>query len=206
VKASSFQAEGRLNEAAEVLAKAPAISQNEALAIQRVVQLYLERHFDEAIAYMRQKMPPGRAKDARAITFLGQCQQLAGKNDDARATFTRAVAAMKPTPDSVVAVDARQLPIYLAWAYLGLGEKDKALGQARQAVVDYSTDALAKPFAEQSLATVQAQTGDIDSAIGVLPHLLEVSNGITVANLQIDPLWDPLRKDPRFQKLVGEQH
>jgi TolB-like protein/Tfp pilus assembly protein PilF len=207
VKASSFQSEGRLNEAAEVLAKAPANSQNEALAIQRVVQLYEERHFDEAIAYMQQKLPPGLANDPRAITFLGECQQLAGKNDDARATFTRAVAAMKPTPDSVVAVDARQLPIYLALAYLGLGEKDKALAQARQAIVNYSTDALSKPFAEQSLATVQAQTGDIDSAIAALPHLLEVPNGLTVANLQIDPLWDPLRKDPRFQKLVaGEQH
>jgi len=108
---------------------------------------------------------------------------------------------MKPTPDSVVVVDARQLPCYLAWVYAGLGEKEKALEQARQAIADYSSDALSKPFAETSLAQVQAQTGEIDSAIAALPHLLEVPNGITVGNLRIDPLWDPLRKDPRFQKL-----
>jgi hypothetical protein len=49
-----------------------------------------------------------------------------GKDDEARATFTRAVTAMKPTPDSAVVVDARNLPCYLAWAYAGLAEKEKA--------------------------------------------------------------------------------
>ena len=108
---------------------------------------------------------------------------------------------MKPTPDSAVVVDARNLPCYLAWAYAGLGEKEKALEQARHAIADYDNDALAKPFAETALAIVQAQTGDIDSAISALPHLLEVPNGETVGDLRINPLWDPLRKDPRFEKL-----
>jgi TolB-like protein/Tfp pilus assembly protein PilF/class 3 adenylate cyclase len=202
-KAFSFQTQGRLKEAAEVLAKAPANSENEALSIGRCLQLYFERRFDEAIAYIQQKIPASAAHDPRLITLLGQCQQLAGKNDDARATFTRAVAAMKPTPDSVVVVDARQLPCYLAWVYAGLGEKEKALEQARQAIADYSSDALSKPFAETSLAQVQAQTGEIDSAIAALPHLLEVPNGVTVGNLRIDPVWDPLRKDPRFEKLCA---
>jgi TolB-like protein/Tfp pilus assembly protein PilF len=205
VKAFSFQAQGRLNEASEILAKAPANSQNEILTFARVSQLYDERRFDEAIVQIQQHTPAAFANDPRIITFLGLCQQLAGKNDEARATFTRAAAAMKPTPDSVVAVDARQLPCHLAWVYAGLGEKEKALEQARQAVADYSTDALSKPFAETALAMVQAQTGDIDSAIAALPHLLEASNGLTVGNLRIDPVWDPLRKDPRFQKLVAEE-
>jgi tetratricopeptide (TPR) repeat protein len=206
-KAFSFQAQGRLNEAAQVLAKAPANSQNDALIFARAIQLYNERRFDEAVAYIQQKVPAEFANDPRTLTLLGECQQLAGKNDEARGTFTLAVAAMKPTPDSVVAIDARQLPIHLAWAYVGLGEKEKALEQARHAIDDYNNDALAKPSAETALAIVEAQTGDIDSAIAALPHLLEVSNGVTVGNLQIDPLWDPLRKDPRFQKLVAEhQH
>ena len=203
VKAFSFQAQGWLKEAAEVLAKAPANSANETLTAGRTLQLYFERRFDEAIAYIQQKIPASVANDPRLITLLGQCQQLAGKNDDARATFTRAVASMKPTPDSVVVVDARQLPCYLAWVYAGLGEKEKALEQARQAIADYSSDALSKPFAETALAQVQAQTGEIDLAIAALPHLLEVPNGITVGNLRIDPVWDPLRKDPRFEKLCA---
>ena len=55
----------------------------------------------------------------------------------------------------------------------GLGEKEKALQQARRAISDYDNDALVKPFAETALAIAQAQTGDIDSAISALPHLLE---------------------------------
>jgi TolB-like protein/predicted Zn-dependent protease/class 3 adenylate cyclase len=199
-KAFTFQAQGRLNEAAQVLAKAPANSQDDALIFARAIQLYDERRFDEAVAYL-QKVPAEFANDPRTMTLLGECQQLVGKKDEARGTFTRAVAAMKPTPDSIVAVDARQLPVHLAWAYVGLGEKEKALDQARQAIADYSSDALSKPFAETALAIVQAQTGDIDSAIAALPHLLEVPNGETVGDLQVNPLWDPLRKDSRFEKL-----
>jgi TolB-like protein/Tfp pilus assembly protein PilF/class 3 adenylate cyclase len=204
-KARIFQTQGQLKEAAERLAKAPANSQDFDRSVTRAVQLYDERRFDAAIAHLQQNVPPAVANDPRTIMFLGQCQQLAGKNDDARASFERAAAAMKPTPDSVVAVDARQLPIYLAWVYVGLGEKDKALEQARQGIAIYANDALAEPFAEQTLAIVQAQTGDIDSAIAALPHLLEIPNGETRGDLRISPLWDPLRKDPRFEKLVEEE-
>jgi TolB-like protein/Tfp pilus assembly protein PilF/class 3 adenylate cyclase len=201
VKASSLQTQGRLKEAAEVLAKAPANSQDEHLTVTRAYQLYLERRFDAAIVQIQQNMPASVANDPRTITLLGLCQKLAGKDNEARATFTRAVTAMKPTPDSVVPVDARQLPCYLASAYAGLGEKEKALEQARHAITDYDNDALVKPFAETSLAIVEAQFGDVDSAIAALPHLLEVPSGETCGDLQINPFWDPLRKDPRFQQL-----
>jgi TolB-like protein/class 3 adenylate cyclase/Tfp pilus assembly protein PilF len=204
-KASSFQGQGRLKEAAEILAKAPANSQDEGLTVARALQLYDERRFDEAIVQIQQNTPASVANDPRTMTLLGYCQKFAGKDDDARGTFTRAAAAMKPTPDSAVVVDARTLPCYLAWVYAGLGEKEKALEQARHAIADYDSDALAKPFAETSLAIVEAQTGDIDSAIAALPHLLEVPNGETRGDLRINPLWDPLRKDPRFQKLVAEE-
>ena len=202
-KALTFHAQGRLKEAAEVLAKAPANSQDEVLTMARALQLYYERRFDDAIAQI-QKTPAAVANDPRTMTLLGYCQKLAGEDNDARDTFTRAAAAMKPTPDSVVAVDARLLPVCLAQVYAGLGEKEKALEQARRAVADYDGDALAKPYAEMALATVQAQVGDIDSAIAALPHLLEVPNGETRGDLRINPFWDPLRKDPRFQKLCQD--
>jgi TolB-like protein/Tfp pilus assembly protein PilF/class 3 adenylate cyclase len=203
-KALSFQAQGRLKEASEALSKAPANSQEEALAFARTIQLYFERRFDEAIAEIQHNTPAALANDPRTQTLLGYCQKFAGKDDEARTTLTRAASAMKPTPDSVVPVDARNLPCYLAWVYTGLGEKEKALEQARRAIADYDNDALAKPLAESSLAIVQAQFGDIDSAIAALPHLLEVPNGETCGNLQFNPFWDPLRKDPRFEKLCQD--
>ena len=204
-KALAFQAEGRLNEAAEILAKAPANSQDEVVAFARANQLIYGRRFDEAIGQIRQNTPATLANDPRTLTLLGYCQKFAGHSDEARATFTRAAAAMKPTPDSVVVIDARNLPCHLAWVYAGLGEKEKALEQARHAITDYDNDALVKPFADASLAIVQAQTGDIDSAIAALPHLLEVPSGETCGDLRLNPLWDPLRKDPRFQKLCSGQ-
>ena len=47
--------------------------------------------------------------------------------------------------------------------------------------------------------------GDLDSAIAALPHLLEVPAGITTADLRLNPIWDPLRKDPRFQKFCQDK-
>ena len=85
-----------------------------------------------AIAQIQQNTPAAVANDPRIMTLLGYCQKLVGKDNDARDTFTRAAAAMKPTPDSVVAVDARLLPVCLAQVYAGLGEKEKALEQARR--------------------------------------------------------------------------
>ena len=68
---------------------------------------------------------------------------------------------------------------------------------------DYKTDAVNKPGAEIVLAQIQARFGQTDAAIAGLPHLLQVPAGLTVANLKYDPMWDPLRKDPRFQKLLS---
>src|SRR4029077_15707548 len=148
VKALTFQGQGRLNEAAEILAKAPANSQDERLVFARALQFYYERRFDEAIAQIQQNTPVALANDPSTLTLIGYCQKFAGHSDEARATFTRAAVAMKPTPDSVVVIDARNLPCYLAWVYAGLGEKEKALEQARRAITDYENDALVKPFAE----------------------------------------------------------
>ena len=111
---------------------------------------------------------------------------------------------MKPSPDSVVPVDARLLPCFLALAHSDLGEKEKALEYARQGVADYQNDVLAMPFAESVLAQTQARFGETDAAIAALPHLLEEVNGLTRGNLRIDPAWDPVRKDSRFQKLCQE--
>ena len=96
-------------------------------------------------------------------------------------------------------------PCALALSYAGLGEKEKALAQAREAVADYQDDALDKPTAETVLAQVEAQVGDVDAAIAGLPHLLEVPAGLTPGVLRVDPYWDPLRKDPRFEKLCQEK-
>ena len=201
-KSFILQGQGRLKDAADLLAKIPANSQDSSVALARNLQAFYERRFDAAIAQIQQD-PPLVATDPRTITLLAYCQQRAGKNDESRATFQRAIASIKPSPTSAAPIDARVLPSTLAVAYAGLGEKEKALTQAREAVTAYESDALAKPQAEIALAQLQAYFGDLDSAIAALPHLLEVPNGETVGYLRINPLWDPLRKDPRFVKFLA---
>jgi TolB-like protein/Tfp pilus assembly protein PilF len=204
-KSQILQNQGRLKDASDLLAKISATSQNTTVSIARNVQAFCERRFDAAIAQIRLS-PATVASDPRTMILLGYCQERAGKKDEARATYQRAIATIKPSPDSVVPIDARALLSTLAFADAGFGEKEKALAEARAAVAEYETDALAKPTAEITLAQVQAYFGDLDSPISALPHLLEVHNGVCLGELRINPLWDPLRKDPRFAKLIAESN
>jgi len=207
VKAGSFQSEGRLAEAAQELAHIPVDSTDDFTLAARTVQAMYERHFDNAIDVIDRKLrsiPAGQPLDSvmkGALVQLGFCQEWTGHREDARQSFTRAIELIKPTAETVVLPEANGIPNVLALAYAGLGEKEKALQQAQQAVTDYSTDAVDKPSAEAVLAQIQARFGDLDSAIAAIPHLLEVPAGTTRADLKFNPLWDPLRNDPRFQKL-----
>jgi TolB-like protein/Flp pilus assembly protein TadD len=210
IKAGILQNEGRLPEAAQELARVAGSSTEDYVVGSRITQAMYERDFDRAIRVIEQKVnsvPAGQPFDSiteSALVQLGFCQVWSGRHADAQQSFTRAIQSIKSTPDTVVAPEANGLPEFLALAYAGLGQKQKALEQAEQAVKDYETDAVNKPAAMVTRAQIQALFGDRDAAIAVLPQLLQVPAGLTVANLKLDPFWDPLRKDPRFQKLCQQ--
>ena len=86
--------------------------------------------------------------------------------------------------------------------YAGIGDKQKALEQANQAVADYDNDAVFKPIAETDRAKIHARFGEVDAAIAALPHLLRVPGGIHPGDLLYSPSWDPLREDRRFEELL----
>jgi tetratricopeptide (TPR) repeat protein len=206
-KAVVLQAAGRLEEARQELAQVPDDVLDDWVVAARVTQAMYERRFTDAIDITQRKinsLAPNQPLDSFAKTFLvqmGQCQDWLGQHDAARQSFERAVREMKPTPNAVVRPDANGTPNTLASAYAGVGDKQKALQQAEQAIKDYEGDAVNQPQSELVRAQIQAQFGDIDSAIAALPRLLELPAGTSVADLKLNPLWDPLRKDPRFQKL-----
>jgi TolB-like protein/Tfp pilus assembly protein PilF len=209
--ANLFQSEGRLPEAAAMLARIPADSTDDYVVLIRVWQAAFERRFDDAIAIAERKLASigpadsGRTSNKALLMQLGYCYEWAGKPNEARNAFERALQALKPSATTTVAADALGAPQFLALTYSGLNDKDKAIAQAKQAVSDYNGDAVNQPPAEWTLAQIQARFGDLDSAIAAIPHLLEVPAGLTVANLKLDPFWDPLRKDPRFQKLCEDK-
>jgi TolB-like protein/Tfp pilus assembly protein PilF len=209
-KANLFQTQGRLQEAAATISQIPADSTLDLVALVRSEQAILERRFDDASAVLQRKLAltkPGELPTTsnKSITMrLGYCQEWAGRPNEAHTVFLRGLQAFRSSPDAMVTPAGQELPDVLALTYAGLGDKEKALAQAKQALTDYANDAVSKPVAEVALAQIQARFGDFDAAIAALPHLLEVPAGITPALLRLDPLWDPLRKDPRFQKLCQE--
>jgi tetratricopeptide (TPR) repeat protein len=88
----------------------------------------------------------------------------------------------------------------------GLGQKEAAIVEGRRAVelLPESQDAFDGPNATLLLAQIYAWTGEKDQALQLLDHSLNTPNGITVPALKLDAVWDPLRKDPRFEALIGK--
>ena len=93
-----------------------------------------------------------------------------------------------------------QDPDRLAEALAWLGEKDAAIAEAKRAMelVPESVDAFDGPVCTQSLAETYMVVGEYDKALEIVDGLLSRPSQVTVATLKLNPLWDPVRQDPRF--------
>jgi tetratricopeptide (TPR) repeat protein len=138
-------------------------------------------------------------------------QQLAGDVAAARATYEDAMQDLqreleKIAPDSGPAANTHAA---LGLAYAGLGEAASAIaeGQKAMAMLPTSKDPWAGPGRETNMAGIYALLGDADHAIPILKRLLQIPHGdaITPALLRLDPTWDQIRNDPRFQELAAEK-
>jgi len=87
-----------------------------------------------------------------------------------------------------------------------LGQKEEAIAEGKRAVelLPESQDALDGPQGTAALAQIYAWTGGSDEAFRLLDHLLTVPSNITIPMLKLDPAWDPLRQDRRFQALLDK--
>ncbi len=67
-----------------------------------------------------------------------------------------------------------------------------------------SEDALDGPKTTIALAQIYTWTGETDQALQLLERSLSTPSGVTTPLLRLDPMWDPLRSDPRFQALIDK--
>jgi predicted Zn-dependent protease len=138
-------------------------------------------------------------------------QRLAGDTAAAKVTAEQARNTFeqlcRDQPDNAF------FPRYLSLAYAALGEKESALKEAQRAIMllPRAKDPMSGPAMTENLAVVQTMFGENSRAIPTLAELLQTPYGsgiygsITPAFLRLDPLWDPLRADPAFQKLCEEK-
>jgi tetratricopeptide (TPR) repeat protein len=130
--------------------------------------------------------------------------RLQGKLSGPNADFaeTRELLNQKVNKSSANAKLLSQLAVVDAL----LGDKQLAIPEAKRAaeMMPISRDALDGPNVLANLATVYAWTNELDLAFETIGVLTKVPNGIYYADLKLDPCLEPIRKDPRYVKLLAE--
>jgi tetratricopeptide (TPR) repeat protein len=215
LKAAIAQAEGDLPRASALLAPLrPAAVDTGALETQ-VYQAILERRPAQIIPRLKEilaKPDPALGYFNGELRFwLGWAQEVAGDHAAAQESWRQARSELEPflkeQPENYILIGD------LALINMGLGEKATALALAERAMATnpIEKDAIAGPGLIEILARVAARIGEPDRAIAALEKLLSIPYAgalapqnvpLTPALLRLDPMFDPLRNDPRFEKLV----
>jgi tetratricopeptide (TPR) repeat protein len=211
-RTSIYQAQGNLQEAAKFLSEVNEHTHSWGTFYTKIVELGLERNYGEAVRLLqaRQSQFHFASEIEKGLNqgLLASIQRLASDTagakanaEQARNTFEQLYKAQPDNPN---------LTAEIALANAVLGEKDLALKGAERAIVlsANAKDSFMGPSFQENLAVVQTIFGENSRAISTLSQLLQTrpyGQTITPAFLRLDPIWDPLRGDPAFQKLCKEK-
>ncbi|MDB6148350.1 MAG: hypothetical protein JWO45_2014 [Spartobacteria bacterium] len=215
LKASIAQLEGDLPRAAALLAPLHPNADNTQVLETQAYQAILERRPEQVIARLKEVLAnpdPALGYNIGGLRFyLGWAQEVAGDQSGAQESWQQARSELEP----LLKEQARNYLLISALVFsdMGLGDKAAALKLAESAMADnpMEKDALMGARPLEIFARVAARIGEPDRAIAAIQKLLSIPYGglmerqlpLTPALLRRDPMFDPLRNDPRFQKIVA---
>jgi len=170
----------------------------------------LERRYGTAVQQLSNRLGPVETGDdwlvndqirkAVVSRLLGDSNAARAHFDSARLELDRRLVEFARSPQM-----QNWLRSGLTICYAGLGRRTAALEQARQVLASdpLAVDAISGPAALQDVALAYTMLGDRTAALDVIERLLSVPARFSPQLLRLDPLWDPLRGDPRFERLVS---
>ena len=199
---------GDLSVAENLLAQVPeGIDPDGLITFGRFNVLMLRRKFHEALDVL-QRIPGDmiHTDTAPMPKSLLEATAYFGLKEEAKAR--EALQSALPAVEQLVneAPDDPSRHAMLGGLLAGLGRKEEAIREGKRAIElkPESEDAFDGPMYTMYLAQIYAWTGDKDQALDLIEHSLSSPNGLTAPILKLDPIWDPIRDDPRFQALVNK--
>ncbi len=169
--------------------------------------LYWERQPDsllKALRMMSTNIIQDQTLFMPVTLYAAWAHRLRGNLSAANAAFVSALtlldSALRELPNDWRLHRSRGLVL------AGLGRRKEALDEARwlEQCEDYRKDAYVSPFLAKDRAQILAQIGEDDEALDEIERLLTGPSHISVHSLQLDPLWDPIRENPRFKALLAK--
>ncbi len=193
-----LRSEGDIEKALRIIEEAPVVFDPSEVRVLLSLRLFIEilaRDYHKALDILETDTVDWYLQKANIYWYMGQLEQAAAYYDSARVGQEELV---KSNPDDYTA------HWNLGVIYAGLGRREEAIREGQRAVeiMPISEDAFDGPTQVLWLAVIYTMVGEQDAAIDRLELLLSIPCNLTVALLELDPNWDPLREHPRFIALL----